>query len=160
MPILALFILLPLVEIGLFVTVGGWLTLWPTLLLVAASALLGVSVLRRQGMATAVEVSAALNDMRDPARPLADGALTMLAGVLLVVPGFLTSAVGLLLLAPPIRHAVIAYFSRRLRGTAVVMQGAAGSAQRRTDSRTIEGEFHEIEPGKRPTHRPSGWTQH
>lgn len=158
MPILALFILLPLVEIGLFVTVGAWLTLWPTLLLVAASALLGVSVLRRQGMA--LEVSAALNTMRDPARPLADGALTMLAGVLLVVPGFLTSAVGLLLLASPIRRAIITSFGRHMRGATVVMRGATGLARRRTDTQTIEGEFHEIEPGKRPTHRPSGWTQH
>ncbi|MBI1217071.1 MAG: FxsA family protein [Rhodobacteraceae bacterium] len=159
MPILTLFILLPLVEIGLFVTVGGWLTLWPTLLLVAASALLGVSVLRRQGMVTAVEVSTALNDMRDPARPLADGALTMLAGVLLVVPGFLTSAIGLLLLVPFIRHAAITHIGRHLRGATVVMRGG-GAAPRRADDQTIEGEFHEIEPGKRPTHRPSGWTQH
>lgn len=160
MPILALFILLPLVEIGLFVTVGAWLTLWPTLLLVAASSLLGVSVLRRQGMVTAVEVSTALNSMRDPARPLADGALTMLAGVLLVVPGFLTSAIGLLLLVPLIRHAAITYLGRHFRGTTVVMRGASGPSDRRADNQIIDGEFHEIEPGKRPTHRPSGWTQH
>ncbi|WP_127901335.1 FxsA family protein [Solirhodobacter olei] len=166
MPILALLVLLPMIEIGLFVTLGAWIGLWGTLGIVLASALLGASVIRRQGFVTMLEVREALQMRRDPGPKLADGALTVLAGVLLIVPGFFTDAVGLLLLVPPLRAAVIAWGGRNMRLRGMVIQSGPQSRTqgdtRHADASadTIDGDFFEVDPSKRPTHRPSGWTRH
>lgn len=159
MPVIAFFFLLPLIEIALFASIGAWLGVGTTLLLVMASSLLGYSVLRALGRTTAQEVTRALQQMRDPAQGMAHGVLQLLAGVLLLVPGFLTSAIGLLLLIPPVRGLVMALAARNMRGTVILRQNGAGQ-WRNPQSDTIDGEFTEIEPPKRPTHRPSGWTQH
>ncbi len=159
MPIIAVFLGLPLIEIALFASIGAWLGVGTTLLLVMASSLLGYSVLRVLGRTTAQEVTRALQQMRDPAQGMAHGVLQLLAGVLLLIPGFLTSAIGLLLLIPPVRGLVMAYAARNMTGTVILRQSGA-TQWRAAPTDTIDGEFTEIEPPKRPTHRPSGWTQH
>lgn len=160
MPLLALLVALPLIEIGLFVTLGGAIGLWATLGIVLASALLGVSVIRRQGLVTMYQVREALQNRRDPGRTMADGALTVLAGALLVLPGFFTDVIGLLLLIPFVRETAIYWAGRQLSLRGMVIQSGPDSSFRRGDADTIDGDFFEIDPAKRPTHRPSGWTRH
>lgn len=164
MPLLALTAVLPLIEIGLFVTVGAWLGLWATLAIVLASALLGASVIRRQGVVTMLDLRAALQSRRDPAPAMADGALSLLAGALLILPGFFTSAAGLLLLIPGLRALVTSWAGRKMRAQAAFYHSgyeAEGFEPRRgPEPDTIDGDFFEIDPSKRPTHRPSGWTRH
>lgn len=123
---------LPLIEIALLVEIGGALGLWPTLLWTVAGALLGVTVIREAGARTAAAVNAAMAELRDPARPAADGALRLLAGVLLILPGFFTDAMGLLLLVPPVRAILL----RRI--------GRGRPVAARFD--VIEGEYREISP--------------
>lgn len=164
MPLLAFFVVLPLVEIGLFVTLGAWLGVWTTLALVLASALLGASVIHRQGFVTMTDVRAALQARRDPGRAMAQGALSLLAGGLLILPGFFTSGLGLLLLVPGVRTTFATWATRQMRVRSVFVQG--GSEAEEFDRRgahrpdTIDGDFFEIDATKRPTHRPSGWTRH
>jgi UPF0716 protein FxsA len=160
MPVLALLVLLPLVEIGLFVTLGSAIGLWGTLAIVLASALLGASVIRRQGFVTMYQVREALQQRRDPGRTMADGALTVLAGALLILPGFFTDFVGLLLLIPVVREGVMFWAGRQLRMRGMVVQSGPDSTYRTDEADTIDGDFFEIDPAKRPTHRPSGWTRH
>lgn len=146
----------PLVEIGLFIELGGRLGLWPSLALVLASAALGLAVLRREGLQAQSQLRAALNGLRRPEAPLGDGALKMLAGVLLLLPGFLTDALGLLLLLAPLRRLLLRRLSARVQ-----VHGFATSAARRSDGvQVIDGEFLEIEPGNLPPRPPSGWTHH
>ncbi|MDO5614239.1 MAG: FxsA family protein, partial [Paracoccus sp. (in: a-proteobacteria)] len=83
--LLLLFVAVPLIEIGLFIQVGGAIGLWPTLALVLAGAVLGVIVMRANALRTSYEGQRALAELRDPTRPLAHGALVMLAGALLVL---------------------------------------------------------------------------
>lgn len=162
MPVLALFILLPLVEIALFVTIGAWLGVWTTIMIVLATALLGFSVVRRQGFVTMDQMRDAMQSRRDPGRVLADGGLTLFAGILLILPGFLTDSVGLLLLVPWVRQLVTRFAGSRLRMQGVVMEGSVERPTHRpeTEPDTIDGDFFEVDPSKRPTHRPSGWTRH
>jgi UPF0716 protein FxsA len=103
---------LPLVEIGLFVELGGALGLWPTLLWTVASVVIGLAVARSTGARTAAAVNRALTDLRNPARPVADGALRLAAGVLLILPGFFTDALGLVLLVPPVRAILLRRIGR------------------------------------------------
>ncbi len=159
----AIFVLLPLIEISLFITIGGWLTLWPTLAIVLGTAMLGTWLIRRQGAMTMLELRRALSEMRDPSRPLADGAMILLAGALLVTPGFLTDTIGLLLLVPAVRHRVFGLLRRHFRIRTVVggrdWPGEAEPPHRR-DGDTIDGEYEEVDRTHRHRDGPSGWTRH
>lgn len=148
------FVALPLIEIALFVTVGGAIGLWPTLAIVIGTAFAGVALMRRQGARTLAGLKRDLDGLRDPAEPIVHGALILLAGALLVAPGFFTDTLGLLLLVPPLRGAIVARMARH-----VIVAGFAGHP-RRGGPDIIDGEFHEIEPGALPPRGPSGWTRH
>lgn len=159
MPILILLILLPLIEIALFVLVGGWIGLWPTLGLVVASVLAGVLILRRQGLAAVREIQRSGGGLAIPGGAVAHGALIGLAALLLILPGFLSDAVALLLLLPPLRRMLLAGLSQRIH-----VAGAAAARQRRwpgAHEDVIEGEAQEIDPGTRPLpgDSASGWTR-
>ena len=87
MPILLLmFVVIPLIEIALFIKIGGIIGLWPTLAIVVATAIAGSMLLRRQGGRALADVQRAFVEFRDPTAPLAHGALLLLAGALLVSP--------------------------------------------------------------------------
>ncbi|MEL6236466.1 MAG: FxsA family protein [Pseudomonadota bacterium] len=102
------FIAIPMLEIALFISVGGALGLWPTLAIVLLTAALGSWLMRREGQAALAELGAAFETGGDPAAPLAHGALILIAGVLLITPGFFTDAVGLSLMFAPIRSLLLA----------------------------------------------------
>lgn len=102
MPVLLFLILVPLIEIALFVAVGGWIGVWGVLSLVVLGALVGVGLLRGR----LARVPVLLRAGGDPARLLAQGALTAIGAVLLIAPGFLTDILGLALLLPPMQRAI------------------------------------------------------
>mgnify|MGYP002654227442 CR=1 FL=1 len=105
--VVALALGLPLIEISLFVTVGAWLGLWVTLGIVVGTAFLGVWLIRRQGQKTQSTLKAALGARSNPSKALAGDVLVVVAGALLVLPGFFTDVCGLLLLLPPVQHRLI-----------------------------------------------------
>ncbi len=162
MRLFLLFLAVPLIEIALFVQIGGAIGLGWTLLTVVATAIIGTAVVRSQGLRTLNELRGAIDGLRDPTGPLLHGAMILVSGALLLTPGFFTDAIGFLLLVPAIREAIY----RRLRDR-VVVQGSAGfrSTARSDTPGVIDGEWEEVEPSARsaprPTHRsPSGWTRH
>ncbi|MBS28204.1 MAG: exlusion protein FxsA [Alphaproteobacteria bacterium] len=101
--ILALFIGIPLIEIYLFIQVGGWVGVWPTIGLVVLTAFIGTTLLRQQGLATLARAQSELDQERLPVRELFDGVCLVFGGALLLTPGFLTDAFGFALLLPPLR---------------------------------------------------------
>lgn len=151
----------PLIEIGLFVVVGGAIGLWATLAWVIVSGMIGMQILRWQGMQGAAELRQGLRSV-DPLSPLIQRVLLLVAGILLILPGFLTDALGLLLLIPPVRAGVIAVLASRVQ-----VRGMAGHAPyreaHRPDPGFIDAEFHEVgedEAAQPPTRGKSGWTRH
>lgn len=127
--LLLLFTLVPALELFLLLQIGGWLGPWPTFLLLVATGLAGSALLRWQGIGV---LAALVEDARQglPAGPrLAEGALVVVGGLLLITPGVLTDLAGLLLLVPPIRRALaprlLASLARRGRvhGTVVTFGG-------------------------------------
>jgi UPF0716 protein FxsA len=147
----------PLIEIALFIEVGGLIGVLPTILLCILSAVAGVSLMRAQGLVTLDKLRASLEAGGDPRGPIAHGALILVAGVLLVIPGFFTDALGLLLLIPAVRRLVIA------RGASRVTVRAAGyvrpgHAARPAPADVIEADYEVVDPG--PARRgTSGWTR-
>src|SRR5579859_1988737 len=95
---------LPLAEIAIFILVGRAIGIVPTLALVAASSVIGAIILRDAGLLTLVRLG---QRREDPAAILREGGARMLAGLLLLIPGFLTDLAGLALLTPGLRTPIL-----------------------------------------------------
>lgn len=158
----ALFVAIPLIEIALFVQVGGLIGLWPTLLIVVLTALLGTQLVRSQGATALGELKQSMNDLRDPSEPLAHGAMILFAGMLLLTPGFFTDATGFALLVPGVRRAIMKHLKTRFVTMGEVRYGQQPTRSAKDD--VIDGDFQDLDTTQRPTHRPpgnpSGWTRH
>ena len=101
--ILLAFIAIPLLEIAVFIEVGGFIGLWWTLVVVVGTAFAGTYMLRRQGLATLRRAQDNMAEGRMPLREVFDGLCLLIAGALLLAPGFVTDLAGALLLMPPAR---------------------------------------------------------
>jgi UPF0716 protein FxsA len=103
-PILVIaFILVPLAELAVLLAVGDWIGLVPTLILLLVVSVTGAWLSKREGLAAWARFQRAMAEGRMPTVEVADGAMILLAGALLLTPGFLTDVVGVLLLLPPTR---------------------------------------------------------
>jgi len=112
---------LPLVEIALFVTLGAELGLGLTLLWVLLTAAVGVLLLRGIAMAGRRDLREGFQEgLQDPLSPVAHRALIGVAAVLLILPGFFTDTLGLILLLPPVRALMIRFLARRVRGVRII----------------------------------------
>ncbi|MDX9861083.1 MAG: FxsA family protein [Rhodospirillales bacterium] len=149
----------PIVEIAVFIKVGGWIGLAPTIATVVLTALIGTALLRRQGLATLMKVRENLAAGRLPVAEMFDGLCLLLAGALLLTPGFVTDAVGFLLFVPPVRAAVGRWLSAYLLSSGRVHVHADGPMAGGGPSRPpggppiIEGEYEELDADDR---QPSG----
>ena len=132
------FFLLPLVEISLFVSVGGEIGVFATVLLTLATAAVGVSLLRRQGPEVFVGLGTAMSRGESPAQELLTGAFVLAGGALMLTPGFFTDALGLLCLLPASRAFLIRFLLPWLPWTWVVRRYDRGRTHGPT---VIEGEY-------------------
>lgn len=156
------FIAVPLLEIALFIQVGGFIGLWPTLGIVVLTAIIGTWLVRTQGRAAIGQLRSSFDRLDDPTEPLAHGAMILIAGALLLTPGFFTDAVGFALLTPAFRQAALGYLKKRVRVARFEM-GANPRDPRYTPEASddvIEGDYEEVSRPKKPTHEGSGWTKH
>lgn len=158
--LLLAFIAVPMIEIALFIQLGGLIGLGWTLLIVLATAVLGTWLVRSQGAMALNNLRRSFNELRDPSESLADAAMILVAGVLLLTPGFFTDAVGFALLTPPVRHLVFVWLRRNVKVASFTKGSTEASPQRPPREDVIDGTYHEVEPPKKPTHTPSGWRQH
>ncbi|MCR9110796.1 FxsA family protein [Marivita sp. XM-24bin2] len=158
------FLLVPLIEIGLFIQIGGLIGLWPTLGIVVLTAILGTYLVRSQGIAALNNLRGSFSRLEDPSEPLAHGAMILLAGALLLTPGFFTDGVGFALLAPPLRSALIQNMRKHIKVQRFEMgpqqDPFAKPERQRPRDTVIDGEFHEVSETKKPNHNGSGWTKH
>ncbi|MGD8925298.1 MAG: FxsA family protein [Thioalkalispiraceae bacterium] len=114
MPILlALFILTPLIEIYLFIKVGGVIGAFQTILLILVTAVIGIALLRHQGISTMRKVQNQMQQGELPAVEMLEGMMLFFAGMLLLTPGFFTDSIGFLLLIPPLRKALALWLLER-----------------------------------------------
>ncbi|MEC7413900.1 MAG: FxsA family protein [Pseudomonadota bacterium] len=147
MPWLLLFFLTPIVEMYLLIEVAGYIDAWPTIALVMLTAVVGVALLKRQGVATLTRGVQRMQQGQMPATEMAEGILLAVAGALLITPGFVTDFVGFMLLFPPSRIVIAKSLMSR-----VMMNGAVSAdihaAQFRAqgqkpneDPSALDGEF-------------------
>ncbi len=122
MPLLfIIFVIIPLTEIALFIAIGGQIGLWWTLSLTFVTALIGAFLVRSEGLQTIFSARARMRDNEIPLDALFHGICIAVAGALLITPGFLTDAIGFLLLTPPFRNKLqkmaARYFETMIFGT-------------------------------------------
>jgi UPF0716 protein FxsA len=110
-----LMLIVPITEIAVFIVVGQWIGVVPTIALVILTAITGASLLRHQGLGLAMKIRSEMEAGRVPGRDLANGAMMLVAGVLLLTPGFVTDTLGFLLFIPQIRTKVFAFLARRVK---------------------------------------------
>ena len=108
-----LFIIIPLVELYFILVVGGAIGAFWTVLLVVVTAIVGVNLLRTQGMSTLTRAQRNMAQGQIPAMEMMEGIALAVAGVLLITPGFITDAIGFLCLIPASRQAIIRYILAR-----------------------------------------------
>lgn len=159
--LLIAFIIVPVIEIALFIQVGGFIGLGPTLLIVIGTAIAGTYLVRSQGRLALSQLQQSFGDLRDPTEPLVHGAMILFSGALLLTPGFFTDALGFALLIPAFRKMVFAAVKARVN---VQSFGTPGQGNRphenfRQDD-VIEGEYVELNESDDTQKGSSGWTKH
>jgi UPF0716 protein FxsA len=158
-----IFVAVPIIEIALFIQVGGAIGLLPTLLIVVLTALAGTALMRHQGMQALAGLQNQLASGGDPTGPIAHGAMILIAGMLLLTPGFFTDSLGLLLLVPAVRDRVISWAATRVAVQSFSF-GRSTQARPRPEPRasrdTIDAEYEILNdpPGNAPR-GTSKWTR-
>jgi UPF0716 protein FxsA len=136
LPLVLLFIAVPIAELAVIIQVGQAIGVWWTIGLLVADSLLGSWLMRHQGRTAWRRFNEAIQAGRVPAREVLDGALVIFGGALLLTPGFITDILGLILLVPPSRALVRAILARRLQQRMVV---SATSTRRVPGDYDVEG---------------------
>jgi len=142
--LLVVFIGLPLLEIAVFIEVGSAIGVWPTIGATVATALAGSLLLRAQGLAALTRARAQMDQGQLPAREMFEGVCLILAGALLLVPGFVTDVLGLLLFIPPFRELLRLLIARNIAAKA-----ARGEARVFVDGVEIDPRGGPRRPGDR-----------
>lgn len=151
--LLAAFIGVPLIEIGLFIQVGDAIGLWPTLFVVIATAVTGTALLRHQGLGALARLQESLDKGEAPIDPVFDGFSLLVAGLLLLTPGFFTDTVGFLLFVPAVRKVLIRAVVQNMQvrahgataeGTSFHWQGPHDPGRPGPDHDIIDGEFTDV----------------
>lgn len=147
--LLIAFLAVPILEIYLLFQVGGIIGAGWTILIVIATAVLGASLLRQQGLSTWTRLNQSIAQGQLPPTIMIEGIILLLSGAFLLTPGFFTDTVGFLFLMPPVRKFLAAYLLRRGMFMATGMHASYSSQSRSSQSRAdsnsqqdvIEGEY-------------------
>ena len=135
-----LFIFIPLIEIYLLIAIGSKIGALLTIALILFTAGLGVALLRQQGLITLKKIRQSMDRGELPATTLLEGLMLLIAGALLLTPGFLTDAIGFTCLVPSVRSRLA---NSVLKKVVVTQHNRRAQTRDHVKSVTLEGEFWE-----------------
>ena len=138
--LLLVFIIVPIVEMWLLIQVGGFIGALPTIAAVLLTAMIGLALLRRQGLSTLLRVNQRMASGELPAREMLEGIVLAVSGALLLTPGFFTDAIGFAGLTPVLRQWLVRRLVDRVPVFDVGVVGGASFREEKTNT-TLEGEF-------------------
>ena len=145
-------ILIPIIEIAVLIEAGGQIGVWPTIGAVILTAFIGTILLRQQGLATYHKVQKSVEQNQSPMEGVFNGMCLLIAGALLLTPGFVTDAVGFLLFIPIFRTILGKFFWNRLTASGHVHMHPGGHMHTNESyapdhgTTIIEGEFQNVSP--------------
>lgn len=159
MRLIWLFLAWMLIEIGLFASVGARFGVLMTWAVVLSSGLAGIWLIRWQKRSVAALVFQDLRSLGQALTPAAHSALIVLAAVLLILPGFLTDILGLVLLVPWVRNRIIDYLRDRARIAAMHPNVNEMLHPRQRSADIIDATAQVVPPASPIPNKPSGWTK-
>ena len=139
--LLIIFIILPIIEISIFIQIGGFVGTFNTILIIFLTATVGVYFVRQQGFRTFQKIAVELQNQQIPVQGMFDGLVILIAGILLVTPGFLTDIIGFLGLIPHTR----AFLLTVIKNLFLQRYSNANKQYKKDIDETIDGDFIEIE---------------
>lgn len=143
-----IFLIVPFIEISLFIKVGSEIGIWNTILLCIVNAVIGAILVRIQGVNTLLALQAQMRKGEMPLQQIFDGLCITVAGALLVVPGFFTDVIGFSLLVPWVRKMLRAFMISSMGLSEVSNRMAAGRTKDGED--VIDGEFTRVDQDRLP----------
>jgi UPF0716 protein FxsA len=157
-----LLILAPVIEIAVFITVGQAIGVWKVVALIVLSAVVGIMLLRYKSLSVLKKINREIRQGQTPEAGLFDGFLIVAGAILLIIPGFVSDVIGLLLLIPFVRGGVWRFIKSRVTVTGFSMGGGAGGfrGRRRQQEDVVDlppEDFQRREPRKHP---PAGEIDH
>lgn len=141
--LLLLFFLVPLIEIYLLIEIGGVIGVGWTIFCVVFTAVLGAFLVRAQGFSTINRIRDQLEQGQLPAIEMLEGLCLLIAGALLLTPGFFTDAIGFILLTPPLRRILVKYVLAK--GILPHSERPTSTSQDAQTQQTIEGEYRRVD---------------
>jgi len=138
--LLIIFIILPIIEISIFIQVGGFVGTFNTILIIFLTAAVGVYFVRQQGFRTFQKISYELQNQQIPVQGMFDGLVILIAGIFLVTPGFLTDIIGFLGLIPRTRVFLLGI----IKNLFLQRYSNAHKQYKKDVGDTIDGDFIEI----------------
>jgi UPF0716 protein FxsA len=148
LPLVLLFIVVPIAELFVIIQVGERIGVWWTIALLVADSLLGSVLMRSQGRAAWASFTTAVQEGRPPAREVFDGVLVIFGGALLLTPGFITDVVGLVFLLPPTRALLRGLLVRRFAKRVVSMRRPRADYD--VEGRAVDVDVDRLGPGTEP----------
>ena len=139
--LLIIFIILPIIEISIFIQVGGFVGTFNTILIIFLTAAVGVYFVRQQGFRTFLKITVELQNQQIPVQGMFEGLVILIAGILLVTPGFLTDIIGFLGLIPQTRVFLLTV----IKNLFLQRYSNANKKYKKDIDETIDGDFIEIE---------------
>lgn len=149
-PLLLLFILMPILEMWVLISVGQQIGALPTIGLVLLTAIIGLALLKRQGISTVMRAQQKMQAGEMPAKEMAEGIFLAVGGALLLTPGFITDAIGFACLIPGVRQLVIGRVLRHVvvvRGTSFTYDQYRQSGQVDRDNTRSSSGSHDVIEG-------------
>jgi len=138
MKFLFFFLVMPVLELWLLIEIGSQIGALYTIGLLFLSAIIGIKLLQQQGFSTLIKMNQKMAAGENPAREALEGILLAAGGLMFLLPGFISDAIGLICLFPPTRHLLVHFWLKRAGMSAFVHVPVNRSA---ASEDIIEGEF-------------------
>lgn len=148
-----LFIILPIAELMAFAVLGSALGIIPAILIILITGMIGAGLARQGGFECWRRINQALRQGRDPSREMIHGLLIFIAGIALIIPGFITDVIGLLLLVPQIRNILAGHLAKRWHVHAVSPEETPRQDERPAEPGVIDVEAEESNPKSKELER-------
>ena len=144
------FIGIPLIEVMLFITIGKYIGLWNTIIIIIITGIIGAILVKSQGITILNKTLEEIKSNKIPIFSIFEGIAILIAGAFLLTPGFLTDTLGCILLIPKTRNLIISYITTHLKKRTVYKEKSTYYPDEEDKKNKIfEGDYEEIDDNKK-----------
>ena len=144
------FIIIPLIEVMLFITIGKYIGLWNTIIIIIITGIIGAILVKSQGITILNKALEEIKSNKIPILSIFEGIAILIAGAFLLTPGFLTDTLGCILLIPKTRNLIISYITTHLKKRTVYKEKSTYYPDEEDKKNKIfEGDYEEIDDNKK-----------